>query len=61
VQAAAELRRDRNSERCADCMRCDLYKEFIWDATVSLTFRTPIWAAVVDINCPTAPNLDNSK
>jgi hypothetical protein len=29
VLAAAELRRSRNSERCEDCMRCDLYKEFI--------------------------------
>ncbi|HWQ49925.1 MAG TPA: hypothetical protein VN414_13485 [Methanosarcina sp.] len=31
VQAAAELRRskDREGIRCADCMRCDLYKEFI--------------------------------
>ena len=29
VQAAAELRRERNSQRCDDCMRCDLYKEFI--------------------------------
>jgi hypothetical protein len=29
VLAAAELRRSRSSERCEDCMRCDLYKEFI--------------------------------
>jgi hypothetical protein len=29
AQAAAELRRYRSSERCEDCMRCDLYKEFI--------------------------------
>ena len=30
VQAAAELRRyKRDSDRCADCMRCDLYKEFV--------------------------------
>jgi hypothetical protein len=30
VQAAAELRRyKRNSDRCVDCMRCDLYKEFV--------------------------------
>jgi hypothetical protein len=28
-QAAAELRRYKNSERCEDCMRCELYKEFI--------------------------------
>jgi hypothetical protein len=27
--AAAELRRNRNNERCEDCMRCDLYKEFV--------------------------------
>ncbi|MGB9929760.1 MAG: hypothetical protein ACPK85_15405 [Methanosarcina sp.] len=31
VQAAAELRRskDREGTQCSDCMRCDLYKEFI--------------------------------
>jgi hypothetical protein len=29
AQAAAELRRYRSSERCEDCMRCDLYKEFV--------------------------------
>lgn len=29
AQAAAELRRYRNSDRCDDCMRCDLYKEFV--------------------------------
>ena len=30
AQAAAELRRyKRDSDRCADCMRCDLYKEFV--------------------------------
>jgi len=31
VQAAAELRRyrDIDREQCADCMRCDLYKEFV--------------------------------
>lgn len=31
VQAAAELRRskDREGNNCADCMRCDLYKEFV--------------------------------
>jgi len=29
VQAAAELRRYKNSKRCEDCMRCDLYKEFV--------------------------------
>lgn len=29
VQAAAELRRNRDMERCVDCMRCDLYKEYV--------------------------------
>jgi hypothetical protein len=31
VQSAADLRRyrDRDREQCADCMRCDLYKEFV--------------------------------
>lgn len=29
VQAAAELRRYKSSERCEDCMRCELYKEFV--------------------------------
>ena len=29
AKAAAELRRNRSLEKCADCMRCDLYKEFV--------------------------------
>jgi hypothetical protein len=29
VQASAELRRNRNRDQCEDCMRCELYKEFI--------------------------------
>jgi len=29
VQAAAELRRNRDRDLCADCMRCDFYKEYI--------------------------------
>lgn len=29
AQAAAELRRYRKSDQCADCLRCDLYNEFI--------------------------------
>ncbi len=29
VQVAAELRRCRDKDHCADCMRCDLYKEYV--------------------------------
>ncbi len=30
VQASAELHRyKKDSDRCADCMRCDLHKEFV--------------------------------
>jgi hypothetical protein len=29
VQAAAELRRYRDKNECADCMRCDFYKDYV--------------------------------
>jgi hypothetical protein len=29
VKAAAELRRNRDKTLCADCMRCDFYKEYV--------------------------------
>jgi len=47
VQAAAELLRyrDIDREQCADCMRCDLYKEFVWGVAVSLTI--PNWPHIL--------------